>query len=93
MTEATTITVLYERKLSDGNYGSEGLSMASTVTIGQDNWRIDELLVLARQLREAVLGQLAQSTAVMVARVAAGELQPPARRDAVPEQDLEDLPF
>jgi hypothetical protein len=28
----TDVTVQYDRKLSDGNYGSEGLSMSWTVT-------------------------------------------------------------
>ena len=31
-----TVTIYYERKLSDGDYGSEGLSMGVTVELGGD---------------------------------------------------------
>jgi hypothetical protein len=97
---AATITVLYERKLSDGNYGCEGLSMASTVTVGQDDWRIDELMALAKELRVAVLTKLSESEAGRVAWVAKRELEPPAPKQPAPaagngaeQESLEDLPF
>lgn len=79
------VTVHYERKFSDGNYGSEGLSMSWTVDYddsGNDlaadpavvNGRCE---VIANALRTAVLGQLARCGANNVAWAAKQELNPP----------------
>jgi hypothetical protein len=97
VTEAPTVTVLYERKLSDGNYGSEGLSMAITSSFAQGQPAKDVLLAFARDIRRLVLSELAQSAAPRVARAAAEELNPGSRKQPVragnDSEDLEDLPF
>src|SRR6266498_493697 len=102
---ATTITVQYERKFSDGNYGSEGLSLSWTVTYtDNDELAIDEDIANARCahittiLRNAVLEQLAKSEAERVAWAANRELNPPAPRQPQPvaagaASDMEDMPF
>lgn len=107
MTE-TQITVSYERKLSDGNYGSEGFSMSLTVDIDAESFAqaeeegvllVDVLHDRAVQLRAAVLSELALSEADRVAWAAKRELQaapaqPPSQpRQTAPSQDLEDIPF
>ena len=82
----TQLTVTYERKFSDGNYGSEGLSLTYTATyeIG-DDLAIDEEMIrlrcesLTRHLREAVLTELAGSAAERVRWAAKRELEPPKR--------------
>jgi hypothetical protein len=78
------ITVQYERKFSDGNYGSEGLSLTWTGPCGDG----ETLVIAARYtqiagaLRASVLGELAKSSALQVARAAKRELQPPQPQHA-----------
>jgi hypothetical protein len=97
MSEASTVTVLYERKLSDGNYGSEGLSMAVTHSLDHDDLlKLGHLLEqAARDVRRLVLSELARSSAPRVARAAAEELNPRPRvaASALLSEDPEDLPF
>src|SRR5262245_58771308 len=94
----TTITVGYERKYSDGNYGSEGLSMMVSLPIEDYEGTGNVLKMYAALVREQVLGQLAKSPVPRIARVAAEELNPRPRpavgaaRDDDSE-DPEDLPF
>jgi hypothetical protein len=89
MTE-TQITVQYERKLSDGQYGSEGCSLTWTGPHDQDYGSI------AAALRVQVLAFLSRSGAPEVAWKAKHELNPEPR-DGVPVAveagDGEDLPF
>jgi hypothetical protein len=97
VSETPTVTVLYERKLSDGNYGSEGLSMAVSHSL-EPSERLDDVLVsIARVMRQLVLGELARSAAPRVARMAEQELNPGSRNKPVPvdngAEELEDLPF
>ena len=101
----TQITVQYERKFSDGNYGSEGLSLTYTASyeIGAD-LAIDEEVIglrcasLTARLRDAVLTELAHSAAERVAWAAQRELNPP-KPVAVPSgpdgapAEVEDMPF
>jgi hypothetical protein len=97
VSETPTITVLYERKLSDGNYGSEGLSMAVSHSL-EPSERLDDVLVsIARAMRQLVLGELARSAAPQVARMAEQEFNPGPRAGPVrannAAEELEDLPF
>jgi hypothetical protein len=106
MTEQqVSISVSYERKLSDGNYGSEGLSMMIMCPVDEpDGSAADlhalaqELRDLAQELRDLVLSELADSPSPRVARVAAEELNPRPRVAAGSNsdndsEDPEDLPF
>jgi hypothetical protein len=99
MTEPVSITVLYERKFSDGNYGSEGLSMAAVASVDQSDLDNGALQVLAARLRRDVLNELAKSAASRVASSAGYELNPPSPRQPVaaiespPDDDPEDLPY
>lgn len=90
----TTITVHYERKLSDGNYGSEGLSMSMTCTADVDGVP-GQLQDLHETLRALVLEELSQSQAERVAWAAKRELSPPPPQPvaAGASEDLEDIPF
>lgn len=100
----TVVNVHYERKFSDGNYGSEGLSMSWTVTYEDEtDLACDSEIVEARcneigaKLRVAVLTELGKSRARLVALSARDELTPPAEPAAVDskghKESLEDLPF
>ena len=103
MRAGETLTVYYERKISDGNYGSEGLSLGITMSLVDDE-PVEEALndgvtirALAQKVRHAVLLELAHSEASRVAAVAAAELNgklpsPGSDEDDV-EVDLERLPF
>ena len=96
-------TVMYERKFSDGNYGSEGLSLAWTGTYEDD----DPLVIgakyaqVAAALRAHVLEQLARSAAERVRWAANRELhdrEPKPTpdvdiREPIAVSDLEDLPL
>ena len=96
-------TVGYERKLSDGNYGSEGLSMTWTWTnddAEQQEVSGEAIEVAASFLRKTVLAHLARSAAARVAFEARRELNPPTTEPAaatvsesIDPRDLEDLPF
>ena len=74
-----TVSVYYERKLSDGQYGSEGLSLGLTMSLN-DSEPAEELLNdgtvhgIASRIRRAVLTELAASEAPRVAAVAQSEL-------------------
>jgi hypothetical protein len=103
------ITVQYERKLSDDNYGSEGLSMSLTVELDAESFAqaqeegvllLDLLHDRAVQLRQAVLLELSQSAAERVAWAANRELNPPKPTpdpsttvSAGQPDELEDLTF
>jgi hypothetical protein len=74
-----TITVTYERNLSDGDGGSERLSIGLTLAL-MDDELAEECLNdgtvhgLVERVRAAVLRELARSKSKHVAAVAAGEL-------------------
>lgn len=103
----TVVSVSYERKFSDGQYGSEGLSMSWTVTYEDDtDLACDSVMVEARcreigsKLRIAVLQQLGESRANRVAWAARDELQDPEPQlqgtTVMPERpvdSLQDIPF
>jgi hypothetical protein len=100
----TDVTVQYERKFSDGNYGSEGLSLSWTVThedtgdLAADPPVVDaRCRAIGSALRAAVLSFLSTSEARNVAFAAQRELNPPPPRapagPAAPTESLEDLPF
>ena len=73
------ITVQYDRKFSDGNFGSEGLSLTWTTTVDSE-LLIERCSAISRALREAVLTELAKSAAPGVANAAKYELNPPTPR-------------
>ena len=87
------ITVQYERKFSDGQYGSEGLSLSIAVPGDAEGFNEDYLRQWAQQLRKLVLTELSQSAAYQVAATAKRELYLPARRDAVAAGRDDDQPF
>lgn len=90
------LTVQYERKFSDGNFGSEGISLSITTTVSPDYFVEDHAAEVARALRAAVLTELSHSAATRVASAAAYELNPPsaAARPAVAgAPGFEDQPF
>ncbi len=91
------ITVQYERKFSDGNYGSEGLSLSWTGPyVESDKYVIAAMYAqIAGGLRATVLTELSKSAASRVASAAAYELNPPPPRVPVVAEppDLEDMPF
>jgi hypothetical protein len=66
----TQITVHYERKLSDHDYGSEGMSLSWS---GPHDQAYGDI---AEALRVQVLSFLAQSRSPAVARAAKAELKP-----------------
>jgi len=74
-----TIAVTYERKLSDGNLGSEALSITLSLVLHDDELA-EECLNdgtvrgIVTRVRAAVLGELARSGTPHVAAVAAAEL-------------------
>jgi hypothetical protein len=76
-----TIAVTYERKLSDGNLGSEALSITLSLVLHDDELA-EECLNdgtvrgIVKRVRAAVLGELACSGAPHVAAAAAAELGP-----------------
>ena len=87
MIDATQITVTYERKLSDGHYGSEGCSLT---WMGPHDQPYDDVLAA---LRVQVLAFLSRSGAPEVAWKAEHELSP-TNHDGVPVvSDPEDRPF
>jgi hypothetical protein len=75
-----TLTLFFERKLSDGAYGSEGFSLGISQTY-QDDEAIEEVLMdgttverLHNDLRQMVLERLAQSSNGRVSFTAQREL-------------------
>lgn len=85
------VSVSYDRKFSDGNFGSEGLSMSISQPFDHVDVTSDEMAKLAEWLRHNVLTRLATSRARMVALSAREELGlPPAR---VESKELEDISF
>jgi hypothetical protein len=96
------LTVQYERKLSDGNYGSEGLSLTYTRSSAEDGPSAaavptHQAQLIATVLRDAVLEFLGTSEAERVAYVARRELAGPPPQPVAPaaesQESLEDLPF
>lgn len=95
------ISVSYERKLSDGNYGSEGISFTSMFSVDPDeNFNVGAFSSVVDSLRTAVLTELSHSAAERVAYIARRELsagEPPPQAAAANSQadelSLEDLPF
>lgn len=88
----TEITVQYERKFSDGNYGSEGLSVSLTI---ENNGEVEPFVdaeSLSHTLRRFVLGELSQSGAERVAWAATRELNSPAPQPKQ-EFDPDERPF
>lgn len=96
ITSSNTITVTYERKFSDGNYGAEGLSLSVTIA---DRVTDEEALDVAHRVRRTVLSFLAASAASRVASAARFELNPPPPLDRQPvaagsaTSDLQEAPF
>ena len=97
----TVVSVSYDRKFSDGNYGSEGMSLSWTVTYEDEtdeacNSEVVEARcsMIAAKLRTAVLTELGKSRSRMVALSARDELGlPPQRVPSDSSESLEDLPF
>jgi hypothetical protein len=94
----TVVSVSYDRKFADGNYGSEGLSLSWTVTYEDEtdeacNSEIVEARCneIAAKLRIAVLQELSRSQARQVAWAAQHELELPITDS--PPDPLEDMPF
>jgi hypothetical protein len=95
--------VSYERKLSDGNFGSEGLTLSWSWQDDEvddvDDGQVTEQLETASQfLRTLVLTELSKSAAERVRFVANHELRAREVKVSVEpmselEPDLEDLPF
>jgi hypothetical protein len=89
----TEITVGYERKFSDGNYGSEGVSLSATLK-GDDGELTDELAIdCTSRLRAVVLALLASSVAPRVASAAQYELNPPPPRPKGRDFEPDESPF
>jgi hypothetical protein len=98
------LSVSYERKFSDGNYGSEGISVSWTWDAEAEDERerpggsMEAALIYLRRL---VLRELSKSAAERVRWAAnhelhAGDPKPAAEALAAPEdvpESLEDLPF
>jgi hypothetical protein len=87
------ITVQYERKLSDGNYGSEGLSLSITYSIPDAMVTSEYVLDRADWVRRVTLAFLTRSNAARVKSAAEYLLNPPAPRAADDINDPQDLPF
>ena len=87
----TEITIHYERKFSDGNYGSEGLSLSETFTVA-DGQLSPDFEPIALHMRELVLGFLVAHGSPNVAYAARRELNPPTPAIA-PLAELEEIPF
>lgn len=85
------ITVTYERKFSDGNYGSEGLSVSLTLERDETTGAVSQTQDMATTIRQLVLGFLSKSQAERVAWAANRELNPPP--PAAAGASLEDMPF
>jgi hypothetical protein len=95
------LSVSYERKFSDGNYGSEGLSVSWSWDAADSEGPGEAIESVALMLRTTVLTQLANSAAERVRWAANHELHArdpkPADGEAVIGEeettDLESLPF
>ena len=98
MSEAQ-FTVSHERKLSDGNYGSEGCHLSMTVSGPSEEFTDEWVLTVTEHLRKTVLAILADSSSPGVAHLASKELHHAetqsrrVRAETVPAEDLELLPF
>ena len=93
------VTIHYERKFSDGNYGSEGISLQITYGVDADGTTDEAVAAHIRFLRQTVLSRLAASPATLVARAAQRELGDDTGGVSVKvtnqrdQPGLEDLPF
>jgi hypothetical protein len=80
-----TITLFVERKLSDGNYGSQGFSLGLTLTLSDEQSLDDVVEMQHAQLLQMVLERLAASPNGRIAFTAQRELhaeEDEARADA-----------
>jgi hypothetical protein len=73
------LTVQYERKYSDGNYGSEGLALSWTFAIDDEDLNTETVTASIAIVKRVVLGELATSRAERVALAAAREIDPPVK--------------
>lgn len=101
------VTIHYERKYSDGNYGSEGISLQITYGVDDEGTNDEVVAAHIQFLRQTVLSRLAQSPAYAVRRAAEHELGTPTPGGAnvkvttthttddllLPESETEDLPY
>lgn len=86
------VTVHYERKYSDGNYGSEGVSLTTVFGASDFDGNVDLELT---SLRRLALEFLVKSASWTVAQAAQRELEPP-KVEPEPELEppsMEDLPY
>lgn len=86
------LTVQYERKYSDGNYGSEGLSLSWTFAIDEKDLNTETVTASIAMVKRVVLGELGASKAERVAWAAAQELGPPPLPVKATDEE-EDIPF
>jgi hypothetical protein len=93
----TEFTVQYDRKFSDGNYGSEGLSLSTTFSINDADLTSERMIDYATELRRVVLSFLAGASSSSVSRAAKYELNPPqpvsAPSSAPIDLDEPDMPW
>jgi hypothetical protein len=94
----TRISVSYDRKFSDGNSGSEGVSFSTSFDLEpdeHDNFSAAQFATVVQSLRYAVLLELSEAAASERMRaLASRELHRPMTTAIdQPVQDLEDLPF
>lgn len=97
MNRIRTITVTFEKRISDGHYGSE-LASVQLEAEAQPDDDLEELkLQLSAQARELVTAQLGVSSSPYVRQALGPPLPlalPPEAVDLPPlATDLEDLPF
>jgi hypothetical protein len=77
-----TVTLLVERKLSDGNYGSQGFSLGLTLTLADAEPLTEVVEREHAALLELVLERLAASPNGRVSFVAQRELHPDDHEEA-----------
>jgi hypothetical protein len=91
------LTVHYERKFGDGNFGSEGLSLSLEVDVPDQELVSEYVEDRAGWLRSMVLTELARSAAERVRWAANHELKAREPKPALAldgeETSVEDLPF
>ena len=80
--DITSVSVGYSRKLSDGNYGSEEVSVAYTAPVAEGQRPAGLTKELVNLAREAALAQLRDSTARTVRLAASAMTEDERRHDA-----------